>query len=86
MSLDYNNLYGISLEDYIKEQETTLSSLIQKVQKDILLLENNLKKVIKDKDLTDPDVNIIFNTIKKKQKHLQRLKDWKRERTEDEKI
>jgi hypothetical protein len=76
---NYNKLYGVSLEEYIEYHNTTLEYLITKVKKDIELLEKNLKKVIETSEdgITDPKVNVIHSTIKKKQKHLQRLQDWK---------
>jgi cob(I)alamin adenosyltransferase len=81
MSMDYNELYGISLKEYIKAHYTNLQKLMEKVQVDIVLLEKNLKKVIENSEdgITDSRVTIIHSTIKKKQKHLQRLKDWENE-------
>jgi len=74
----YDDIYGISLDEYIKRHGVELHDLIAKVQIDIALLKENLKRVLKEQR-PYPDnyiETVIFQTIKKKEKHLQHLLDW----------
>ena len=79
MNYSYDDLYGLSLEEYLQAHEITLEELIRKVELDKDILNANLKKVL-DADLPYPEsylVTAIVNTIKKKENHLTRLTDWR---------
>ena len=82
MSIDYNDLYGISLKEYIKHHGTSLEDVMEKVKKDIQLLNINLKEVIEKDGITDSKVTVIHSTIRKKQKHLNKLQEWGKENEE----
>ena len=84
--MNYNDLYGISLSEYIKKQNTTLKDLQEKVKTDIDLLKQNLGKVIQKEGISSYAVTLIHNTISKKETHLQRLKDWGMEKDNNEKV
>jgi len=75
----YDDIYGISLDEYCKWHNLKLDDLIKKVQVDIDILKVNLDKTLRKK-LPYPESyleTVIFQTIKKKEKHLQHLLDWK---------
>jgi hypothetical protein len=76
MGLNYDELYGISINEYVDAQSITISQLIDKVKVDIKLLKENLKKVLENEGITNAKVTVISNTIKKKEKHLERLRNW----------
>jgi hypothetical protein len=78
MNFTYDDIYGVTLDEYVKRHGLDLEDLINKTKMDIAILKENLGKVIKDK-LPYPDSyleTIIFQTIKKKERHLQHLLDW----------
>jgi hypothetical protein len=78
MNYTYDDIYGISLDEYVKKHDVTLDDLIEKTKTDILLLKENLSKVLKEKR-PYPDnylETVIFQTIKKKEKHLEHLSEW----------
>jgi len=81
---DYNDLYGIDLDEYCSFHSIEIEDLINKTKKDIFILKRNLNKLIY-KDcipITEPIIGSIYELIKKKEKHLERLKKWKRSKYE----
>lgn len=79
MNFTYDDIYGVTLDEYIKRHELTLDDLVNKTKRDINILKENLGKVLKRK-LPYPDSyleTVIYQTIKKKEKHLDHLLDWK---------
>ena len=78
-NFSYDDIYGISLDEYCKWHNLTLDNLIKKVQVDIDILKSNLNFTLK-KNLPYPESyleTMIYKTIQKKEKHLQHLLDWK---------
>jgi len=80
----YDDIYGISLGEYCKLHNLTLDDLIEKVRMDINILKVNLGVVInEDKPYPENYIeNVIFQTIKKKEKHLEHLLDWAQDQAE----
>jgi len=81
LNLSYDELYGIPLDDYCHAHDVTLDDLIKKIRIDIDLLKNNLKKILK-LNLPYPENFIetaIYKTISKKEKHLERILNWRQE-------
>jgi len=74
----YDDLYGVSLDEYCLKQETSLDELIRKIEIDIDLLNQNLERVLVMQLSHDEGyiVDTIFNLIKKKRNHVERLKEW----------
>jgi len=71
-------LYGVDLQEYCKAHQTTISTLIKKTDTDIKLLKQNLKRLVK-KDLhLTPLCAEVQRLIRKKEKHLKRLKNFER--------
>ena len=83
MSHTYDEIYGMDLDGYCKLQGVTVDGLIQKVEIDIEILKVRLNEEftidIKDPKYNSPISNTIYSLINKKQKHLNRLKEWKYE-------
>jgi hypothetical protein len=78
MNYSYDDIYGISLDEYVKRHGLTLEGLIEKTKVDIGILKENLKKTLEEKK-PYPDSyieNVIFQTIRKKEAHLEHLLDW----------
>ena len=74
----YDDIYGVSLDNYCAAHGLTPDDLIKKVKTDIDILKANLSKVLAEKR-PYPDnylETVIFKTIKKKEKHLEHLLDW----------
>lgn len=74
----YDDIYGVPLKEYLILQNLELSDLIQKVEIDIGILQSNLSNKLVN-NLPYPEnyiVNIIYEAIAKKRKHLQRLQNW----------
>jgi len=72
-------IYGVSLEEYCKIHNTNINELIKKTEIDIELIHKNLRKLIYEEDrLLDPLVDECQMVREKKEKHLKRLKEWKR--------
>jgi hypothetical protein len=79
MNYTYDDIYGVSLDEYVKRHGLTLEDLIEKTKMDISILKENLSKVLKERR-PYPDnylETVIFQTIKKKEKHLEHLSEWK---------
>jgi hypothetical protein len=78
MNYNYDDIYGVSLDEYVARQGITLEDLINKTKMDIAILKENLRRVVKE-DRPYPDnylETVIFKTISKKEKHLDHLLDW----------
>jgi hypothetical protein len=78
MNYNYDDIYGVSLDEYVARQGITLEDLINKTKIDIAILKENLRRVVKE-DRPYPDnylETVIFKTISKKEKHLDHLLDW----------
>ena len=78
---NYDEIYGVDLDTYCKLHGVSVDKLIEKVKTDIKLLQNNLHYLVwvKNVDVCDLLVREVYYLLQKKEKHLQRLKRWKRE-------
>lgn len=77
----YDDIYGIKLGEYLARQGMTLQDLKDKTEMDIAILKENQIKVYKKK-IPYPDSwieNVIHESIRKKQAHLEHLLDWEAE-------
>ena len=78
--MNYDQLYGMTIDEYCKAHNTNVDNLINKTNTDIKLLEKRLKHLVwKDNKLLEPIVGSCFMLLNKKRKHLKRLKKWKKE-------
>jgi len=73
----YDEVYGMSLDEYCAVHNTTMELLIGKVAKDVEILKENFKKEYTGM-LPTPLGDKIYEALEKKRKHLDRLKDWAR--------
>jgi hypothetical protein len=78
MNLNYDELYGIDLDKYLEFHNKTKNQLEKEIEKDIKLLKNNLDKLIKERDITDPLIGAVYELLKKKENHLKRIRKWKK--------
>jgi hypothetical protein len=83
MNLTYDELFGVTLTEYLKEHNTNLTSIIEKIEIDIMLLKKNLKNIISMNGILDSKIDIIYKTINKKEKHLNRLIEWSKGNIDD---
>ena len=74
----YDILYGMDLDEYCKRQGVSIQGLIKKVEIDIEILKGKFKKEYKGV-IPTPLGDEVYTAISKKQKHLERLKEWKQE-------
>jgi len=75
----YQDIYGVSLEEYCQAHGITIEKLIKKVETDIKLLKTRLRDLVnEDEYVVNPLINEVYQVLKKKEKHLKRLKGWKR--------
>lgn len=72
---EYDELYGMNLDEYCEAHGTTLANLIKKTETDIAILKKKLSKEWKGGNLTDLG-NRVYSAIQKKEAHKQRLEDW----------
>ena len=72
---DYDSIYGMDLDTYCSMHGTTVERLIKKVETDILILRTRFEKLFNVME-SDPLHNEIYKSMGKKQKHLERLKNW----------
>jgi hypothetical protein len=75
----YDEIYGVTLEEYTKIHNTTIDELINKTKIDIKILYNNLGDLM-EQDLPYPSdfiIEKVLQTIKKKENHVSRLQEWK---------
>ena len=78
--MNYDKLYGMTLDKYCFIHGTTIDKLIDKVEKDIFLLEDRITTLVWEENLLlDPLVGSCYSLLNKKRKHLKRLKKWKKE-------
>jgi len=76
-----DKLYGVNLTDYCKHHNITINDLINKTKKDIELLEKNLSSLVHKEGLViDPLIDDVLKLLHKKEKHLKRLKEWKKQK------
>ena len=81
---NYDELYGVNLDEYCNFHNVEIEDLINKTKKDIFILKRNLNKLIY-KDcipITEPIIGSIYELIQKKEKHLKRLIKWKRSKND----
>jgi len=72
-----DKIYGVNLEEYCEFHNTTPDKLMDKTKKDLELLHKNIRHLLYVEDrLLDPLVDDIYDAIRKKEKHLKRLKEW----------
>jgi hypothetical protein len=76
--MNYDKLYGVSIDEYCKYHQITIDDLINKTEKDIELLKKNLNKEIYTEPTNWELVGSIHSLLLKKEKHLKRLKQWKK--------
>ncbi len=79
--LTYDELYGVNISEYCLAHNTTLEEIISKSEIDIEILKDNLRRLIEqDKSGNFPGVynriTPVHSAIKKKQNHIDKLKDW----------
>jgi len=78
--MDYEDLYGVSLDEYCKHHGIEPHQLVQKTEKDIQLLKSNLHKHTYDIEPTNWEiVSQIHKLLNKKINHLKRLNKWIKE-------
>lgn len=78
MDFNYDDIYGVDIEQYLKIQGTTLEELMHKIEIDIELMNSNLRTVMAKK-LPYPESYLetaIYKAVSKKTKHLSRLQEW----------
>jgi predicted membrane chloride channel (bestrophin family) len=81
---NYDDLYGLDLNEYCELIKINIDTLITKNEKELEILKSRLHKLVWveeepfDLKRNDMLINCIDKLIKKKEKHLKRLKDWKR--------
>jgi len=74
-----DKLYGVNLTDYCKYHNISIDKLINKTKKDIELLEKNLSSLVHKEGLVvDQLIDDVLRLLRKKEKHLKRLKEWKK--------
>jgi hypothetical protein len=75
----YDELYGVDLDSYCAAHETTIKHLIEKIDIDIQILNDRMKKLMAPYFMEQDNtlINTIHNLIKKKNEHKDRLNDWK---------
>jgi hypothetical protein len=78
MKYSYDDIYGCDLDTYCATHNTDVESLVEKIDRDIELLNHRLKYLVgiplMDQDVTL--INFIYRLIGKKQKHKERLQGW----------
>ena len=75
--MNYEELYGVSLNEYCKYHNIEPQQLVLKTEKDIELLKRNLHKHTYEIEPTNWEiVGQIHKLLNKKINHLKRLKEW----------
>lgn len=74
----YDDIYGVDLETYCKVHNTTIDHLIEKIEIDINLLQSRMGELLEVEwsQQNNALITHIYNLIKKKDKHKERLKEW----------
>ena len=82
MGLTYDEIYGCTLEEYLKYHNKNKEDLEKELEKDIELLRINYMKYANNKfNLSEIDIQkgiYISKYIEKKRNHLKRIKDWRK--------
>ena len=79
----YDQIYGINIDEYCKIQGINIDTLITMIEKDIEILKKNLWKETRETLPGCENWNLIFEikkTLDKKEKHLKRLKSWRKDK------
>lgn len=75
--MDYEKIYGKTLEEYCEFQGITIPTLVQKIQKDIDMLIDNLQTYAeRNETLSDEELYTCMEIramIDKKKKHLESI-------------
>lgn len=77
--MTYDELYGVTLDEYCRIHNTTIEKLIKKTEIDIDLLKKRLASLVFADEMDIYLVNEVHKLLSKKRKHLKRLKQWKKE-------
>ena len=81
---NYDEIYGLDINDYCEAIGFTIDQLIKKNEKEIEILKEKLKKLVWcEEDTIDPNktmelINCRYELLQKKERHLERLKKWKK--------
>jgi len=77
----YDDIYGLDIQEYCDFHGVSIDSLIEKVQKDILLLEKRFQEEfvidVTSENYNSPLSRAIYKLLRSKIKHLDRLLAWK---------
>jgi len=74
-----DEIFGVDIDGYCKFHGITVDDLMNKSKKDIELLKKRLHTLVHVEDrMLDPVTNEVQKLLNKKEKHLKRLKQWKR--------
>ena len=76
MEYTYDQIYGVDLNAYMDRLGISLEDLFLKTLTDIQFLKENLRREVEKKNPDDYLISVIYNTIEKKEKHLERMKEW----------
>ncbi len=79
MAFTYDELYGVDLDEYCRLHDTTIDALIKKSEIDIEIMYRNLDRLMR-MNLSYEESHIIDTisfAIRKKEKHIFALQDWK---------
>lgn len=77
-NFNYDELYGMDLNEYCEKHSIDIDFLIKKVELDLHILKKRLREVYTKEDLVMSDLALdVYDLIAKKETHLERLKDWK---------
>lgn len=80
MNYTYDEIYDMDLAEYCTAHNTTLGELIERTEIDMLILKAHFEKLYPRGAIGYPPIgNAVYSTLKKKEKHLDRLLDWKNE-------
>ena len=71
--MTYDELYGLSLEQYCERHGITIDDLIQKTKTDIDILSERLDGI---GDFISHEFTTVYNALNGKRKHLSRLEEW----------
>jgi len=77
--MTYDELYGVDINEYCEKHKITVDDLIKKTEIDIKILKKNLHKHTYLEPTNWGLVGSINKLLNKKESHLKRLKQWKKE-------
>lgn len=78
MNYSYDELYGITIDEYCKRHNTTIEEIIQKIKIDLKILHENLG-VLLEGGMTSENYHLVDTVValeRKKEKHIARLAEW----------